>query len=130
VTVAVEFLCKTDRVEQGAIFRPTGEAVGSNLGALNVRGAYDLVFTPLNFGDDPTDAGRSAAASPVAHVDQVSEAITLLAERFAPATHDGPAAYANFLATSGDDDELARYRQEAFAVVRQFLEAFRATPSQ
>ncbi|MFL6161123.1 MAG: hypothetical protein ACJ74U_02745 [Jatrophihabitantaceae bacterium] len=28
VQVAVEFLCETERVEQGAIFRPTGEAWG------------------------------------------------------------------------------------------------------
>lgn len=39
IDVVVEFLCETQRVEPGAIFRPTGEAVGSNLGAFNVRGA-------------------------------------------------------------------------------------------
>lgn len=39
VNVVVEFLCETERVEPGAILRPTGEAVGSNLGAFNVRGA-------------------------------------------------------------------------------------------
>jgi hypothetical protein len=176
VNIVVEFLCETERVEPGAIFRLTGEAVGSNLGPFNVRGAqlaardyielgiegerldngglskvtlrvanvlpyvvlkinafqdrhenkdaYDLVFTLLNFGDDPSDAGRSAAKSPVAHFDQVSVAMTLMAERFKSPAHDGPAAYANFLAVTGDDEELARFRQDAFAVVRQFLEAF------
>jgi hypothetical protein len=48
-----------------------------------------------------------------------------MAERFESAAHDGPAAYSNFLAVSGDGEEVARLRQEAFAVVRQFLEAFR-----
>lgn len=41
VKVTVEFLCETDTVEPGRIFKPTkaGETVGSNLGAFNVRGA-------------------------------------------------------------------------------------------
>jgi hypothetical protein len=177
VKVAVEFLCETERVEPGRIFRPTGESVGSNLGAFNVRGAqlaaqdyveheiegerlddggisrvtlrianllpyvvlkinafqdrhdnkdaYDLVFTLLHFGEDPRDAGRSAAASPVAQSPQVQVAMTLLAERFESAGHDGPAAYANFLAVTGADEERARLRQEATAVVRQFVTAFR-----
>jgi len=39
VTVLVEFLCETDEVEPGRIFRPKGESTGSKLGAFNVRGA-------------------------------------------------------------------------------------------
>jgi len=39
VTVLVEFLCETDEVEPGRIFRPKGEHTGSKLGAFNVRGA-------------------------------------------------------------------------------------------
>jgi hypothetical protein len=39
VTVLVEFLCETDQVEPGRIFRPKGEYTGSKLGAFNVRGA-------------------------------------------------------------------------------------------
>ena len=38
VTVTVEFLCETDEVEPGRIFRPRADA-GSALGAFNVRGA-------------------------------------------------------------------------------------------
>jgi len=176
VNVAVEFLCETERVAPGAIFRPTGEAVGSNLGAFNVKGAqlaaqdyvehaiegerldngglskvtlrianllpyivlkinafqdrhenkdaYDLVFTLLNYGDNATYAGQAAAGSPIARLDQVNQAITLLGQRFETAGHDGPAAYANFLALTRDADEIAGLRQEAFAVVRQFLGAF------
>ncbi len=37
VTVTVEFLCETDEVEPGKIFRPRADA-GSALGAFNVRG--------------------------------------------------------------------------------------------
>lgn len=40
VTVLVEFLCETDAVEPGRIFRPKGESVGSKLSAFNVRGAH------------------------------------------------------------------------------------------
>lgn len=37
-TVTVEFLCETDKVEQGKIYKPKAGA-GSGLGAFNVRGA-------------------------------------------------------------------------------------------
>ncbi len=40
VSVIVEFLCETDQVEAGRIFRPKGEHIGSKLGALNIRGAH------------------------------------------------------------------------------------------
>jgi hypothetical protein len=39
VSVVVEFLCETDQVEGGRIFRPKGEYTGNKLGALNIRGA-------------------------------------------------------------------------------------------
>jgi hypothetical protein len=39
VPVFIEFLCETDEVETGRIFRPKGEFTGSKLGAFNVRGA-------------------------------------------------------------------------------------------
>lgn len=38
--VLVEFLCETDEVEPGKIFRPKDEFTGSKLGAFNVRGAH------------------------------------------------------------------------------------------
>ena len=38
VTVTVEFLCETDQVEAGRIYKPK-EGTGSGLGAFNVRGA-------------------------------------------------------------------------------------------
>jgi hypothetical protein len=40
VTVAVEFLCETDAVSHGDIFRPMGESTGSKMSAFNVRGAH------------------------------------------------------------------------------------------
>ena len=40
VKVVVEFLCETDAVEPGRIFKPKGEGTGSKLGAFNVRGAH------------------------------------------------------------------------------------------
>jgi len=55
--------------------------------------------------------------------------MTLLADRFESTAHDGPVAYAHFLATTGDAEESARYRQEAVAVVGQFLDAFQAALS-
>lgn len=39
VLVVVEFLCETDQVQAGRIFRPKAQHTGSKLGALNIRGA-------------------------------------------------------------------------------------------
>lgn len=40
VPVIVEFLCETDEVAAGRIFRPKGESTGARLVAFNVRGAH------------------------------------------------------------------------------------------
>jgi hypothetical protein len=174
VTVTVEFLCETDQVEPGKIYKPKGEGTGSGLGAFNVRGAqlvtrdyiereieaerlddggrsrvtvrvanilsytvlkilafqdrhenkdaYDLVYCLLNYGEGPDDAGGVAARSAIREEAQVEEALRLLAERFKSVDHDGPHAYAAFL-SEGDADAEARLRQEAVAVVREFLAA-------
>lgn len=176
VTVIVEFLCETDKVEPGKIFKPK-EGTGSGLGAFNVRGAqlvtrdymereieadrldnggrskvtvrvanvlsyavlkilafqdrhenkdsYDLIYCLLNFGEGPEEAGRSAAHSAIRSDAQVEAALRLLSERFADTDQDGPHAYGTFLAEAGDDEEKARLRQEAVAVVRSFLAALR-----
>ncbi len=174
VTVVVEFLCETDQVEPGKIFKPK-EGTGSGLGAFNVRGAqlvtrdyvereidadrlddggrsrvvvrvanilsytvlkilafqdrhenkdsYDLIYCLLNFGEGPEDAGRAAAQSAIRDDAQVREALQLLADRFESADHDGPHAYRAFLADDGDEEEAARLRREAVAIVREFLGA-------
>ncbi len=176
MTAIVEFLCETDQVEPGKIFKPK-EGTGSGLGAFNVRGArlvtrdyvereieadrlddggrskvivrvanilsytvlkilafqdrhenkdsYDLIYCLLNFGEGPEEAGRSAAQSAIRDDAQVKDALRLLSERFADADKDGPHAYGAFLAEAGDEEETARLRQEAVAVVRDFLAATR-----
>jgi hypothetical protein len=176
VTVILEFLCETDQVEPGKIFKPK-EGTGSGLGAFNVRGAqlvtrdyvereieadrvdgggrskvvvrvanilaytvlkilafqdrhenkdsYDLIYCLLNFGEGPEEAGRSATRSAIRGDAQVEDALRLLSERFADADQDGPHAYGTFLASAGGDEEKARLRQEAVAVVRGFLAAMR-----
>lgn len=173
VTVTIEFLCETDKVEPGKIFKPR-QGLGSGLGAFNVPGAqlvardfseveieadrlddggrskvvvrvagilsytvlktlvfqdrhenkdaYDLVFCLLNFGDGPSDAGRQAKDSAIRSDAQVVAALQLLRERFESADHDGPHAYSAFL-DDGDTDAAAQRRQEAVAVVREFLDA-------
>ncbi|MBI3648618.1 MAG: hypothetical protein HY240_07720 [Actinobacteria bacterium] len=59
VTVLVEFLCETDEVEPGRIFRPKDEYTGSKLAAFNVRGAH-LVrddFIECNIEGERLDSG-------------------------------------------------------------------------
>jgi hypothetical protein len=176
--VVVEFLCETEAVPAGIVFRPKAGSTGSRVGAFNVRGAnlvgydfvervlegerldgggqskvtvrvanvlpytvlkilafqdrhenkdaYDLVFCLFHFGDGPQAAGTEAARSSVGRDPRVTDALVLLADRFHDVEHDGPVAYATFLAEPGDDDEAARLRREAVATVRTFLDAFHA----
>lgn len=173
MTVQVEFLCETDQVEAGSIYRPK-EGTGSKVGAFNVAGAqlsvrdftvhnlegerldggglsnvklqvvgvltysvlktlafqdrhedkdaYDLVYTLLNHDGGPTGAGRTAAKSTIADEPQVLDAMTLLESRFETIGHDGPIAYASFLADPEEDSELFdQLRNEARASVSQYL---------
>lgn len=89
------------------------------------KDAYDLVFTLLHAHEEPATAGAAAASSPVAGHAHVSEALTLLGERFQDVSQDGPSAYSLFLAAPDDDEHRARLRQEAVATVREFLRGFR-----
>lgn len=86
------------------------------------KDSYDLVFCLLNYGDEPEHAGRVAHQSPIRDAEQVREALQLLAERYQSADHDGAVAYAAFL-HDGNAESTAQHRQEAVAVVGQFLDA-------
>jgi hypothetical protein len=71
VTVVVEFLCETDEVEPGRIFRPKGEFTGSKLGAFNVRGAHlvrdDFIEREIE-GERLDGGGRSKVTVRVANL--------------------------------------------------------------
>ena len=71
MTVMVEFLCETDEVGAGRIFRPKGEYTGSKLGAFNVRGAqlarHDFIERQIE-GERLDDGGWSRVALRVANV--------------------------------------------------------------
>ncbi|WP_419945136.1 hypothetical protein [Candidatus Poriferisodalis sp.] len=172
IKVDVEFICETDQVRPGAIYRPK-QGTGSNFAAFNAPGAgltsqdyvevsvtaerldggglstvalrvagvliftvlkllafqqrhhnkdsYNLVYTLKNFDGGPTAAGEADAQSPVRSEKSVADALELLRERFALPDNDAPVAYANFLADRDDLEHKARLRNEAVAVVRQFL---------
>jgi len=70
-SVLVEFLCETDEVETGRIFRPKGESAGSKLGAFNVRGAHlvrdDFIEHEIE-GERLDGGGQSRVAVRVANV--------------------------------------------------------------
>ncbi|CAN5909495.1 hypothetical protein BH23ACT10_BH23ACT10_20760 [soil metagenome] len=69
-TVVVEFLCETDQVDPGDIFRPR-EETGSKMAAFNVTGAMlardDYVEVDVH-GERIDDGGRSRATVRVANV--------------------------------------------------------------
>ena len=71
VIVMVEFLCETDEVESGRIFRPKGEYTGAKLGAFNVRGAQlarqDFIERQIE-GERLDGGGRSRVSLRVANV--------------------------------------------------------------
>ena len=70
VSVAVEFLCETESVEPGRIFRPK-EFTGFKFGAFNVRGAHlareDFIECEIE-AECVDDAGRSRVKVRVANV--------------------------------------------------------------
>ncbi len=69
--VAVEFLCETEAVPAGLVFRPKAGSTGSRVGAFNVRGAnlvaYDYVTRVLE-GERLDGGGRSKVTLRVANV--------------------------------------------------------------
>lgn len=71
VKVIIEFLCETDEVEPGRIFRPKGEFTGSKLGAFNVRGAHlardDFIECEIT-GERLDGAGQSKVSVRVANL--------------------------------------------------------------
>ncbi len=71
VPVLVEFLCETDEVAPGRIFRPKGEYTGSRLGAFNVRGAHlvreDFIERDIE-GDRLDGGGRTQVTVRLANV--------------------------------------------------------------
>lgn len=71
VKVITEFLCETDEVEPGRIFRPRGEFTGSKLGAFNVRGAHlardDFIECEIT-GERLDGAGQSKVSVRVANL--------------------------------------------------------------
>jgi hypothetical protein len=70
VTVILEFLCETDRVEPGKIFKPK-LGTGSGLGAFNVRGAQLVTrdYTEHEIeADRVDDGGRSKVVVRVANI--------------------------------------------------------------
>jgi len=71
LTVVVEFLCETNAVPSGSIFRPKAGSTGSNVGAFNVRGAnlvrYDFIERVLE-GDRLDGGGASKVVVRVANL--------------------------------------------------------------
>ena len=71
VTVLIEFLCETDQVQSGRIFRPKGEFTGSKLGAFNVRGArlarHDYLERQIR-GERLDNGGQSTVTMRVANI--------------------------------------------------------------
>jgi hypothetical protein len=70
MTVHVEFLCETDEVDDGAIFRPR-EGAGTRMAAFNVRGAMlardDFIEVELE-GERLDDGGQSRVTLRVANL--------------------------------------------------------------
>ncbi len=71
VSVVVEFLCETEAVPAGSVFRPKAGSTGSKVGAFNVRGAHlvgrDFVEREIE-GERLDGGGRSKVTVRVANV--------------------------------------------------------------
>ena len=89
------------------------------------KDAYDIVFVLKNWPGGPAAAAREALGSPVNDEELVAESLDLLARHFEHSGMDGPGNYSKFLLDDEDDeeDEEARLRNEAVAVVAEFIAA-------
>ena len=87
------------------------------------KDSYDLVFTLANHPGGPAGAADVSRETEIVREPQVTGALQLLAGRFESPDQDGPVAYANFLASPDDEDAKAQLRNQAVAVVAQFLTA-------
>ncbi len=87
------------------------------------KDAYDIVFVLKNWPGGPAAAARAALSSPVYGEDLVGESLGLLARHFEHTGMDGPGNYSKFLLDEDDEDEEARLRNEAVAVVKEFIGA-------
>jgi len=95
------------------------------------KDAYDLVYCLMYYGGGPEDVAAQFAERLQRWPDEplLARAIEVLRTRFASdeqtpgARKDGPISYARFLADPGRRDLDARNRQDAAAVVEQFLRA-------
>lgn len=71
VSVKIEFLCETDQVEPGRIFKPKGEHAGAKFAAFNIRGAQlvreDFIERELE-GERLDEGGRSKVTIRVANI--------------------------------------------------------------
>jgi hypothetical protein len=86
-----------------------------------LKDAYDMMFVLLNWPGGPAAASVAAKQSRVFDDALVQEALDLVDGHFAHPNMDGPGNYARFLLEDEDEEEEARLRNEAVAVVREFL---------
>jgi hypothetical protein len=86
-----------------------------------LKDAYDIVFVLQNWPGGPEAAALAAKGSPVFAEPIVEEALGLLGGHFEHVNMDGPGNYARFLLEEEDEEEDARLRNEAVAVVRTFV---------
>jgi hypothetical protein len=91
---------------------------------VSLEGAYEA----LHYRPAPREAGVAASSSAVVKHPQVSEALTLMEERFCDTAQDGPCSYPTFLTRPGNDEESARLRMQAVMTLEQFLEGLRGSP--
>jgi hypothetical protein len=126
VSVKIEFLCETDQVEPGRIFKPRGEHAGAKFAAFNIRGGQlvreDFIECELE-GERLDGGGRSKVVVRVANI-LAYTALKILAFQD---RHDNKDAYdlVFTLLNAGDGPEGAglRARESAIAGHGQVEEA-------
>jgi len=87
-----------------------------------LKDAYDIVFVLMNWPGGPGAASEEARKSPIIGDPLAKEALELLSGHFEHIGMDGPGNYAKFMLDDDDEEEEARLRNEAVAVVREFIE--------
>lgn len=85
------------------------------------KDAYDLIYVMRWWGGGPVAAAAAVAASPVGAEPFVMQALGRVATDFSAVDRVGPVDYASLAVPNGTEAEIARARNEAVLVMRQFL---------
>jgi hypothetical protein len=96
------------------------------------KDSYDVIWTISAYKDGPQSVAEEIAKSPILDHGDVAVAVGYLRKNFASIDHSGPAQYAQFEQSGGNEEEQTALRRYAHGTMTEFLKHWdeRKLPSQ